>query len=57
MDEGLTIMRLIILHSYKTFRYKKSMKKCGAISCINNVQGNCNLKKCDLYENVLIQED
>ncbi|HSH34877.1 hypothetical protein [Schnuerera sp.] len=32
-------------------------KKCGAISCINNVCGMCYLESCELYENVLIQED
>ncbi len=37
--------------------YKHNFRKCGAISCINNIQGNCNIKKCELYENVLIQED
>ncbi len=37
--------------------YKHNHKKCGAVTCINNVQGTCSFKKCDLYENVLIQED
>lgn len=32
-------------------------KKCGTISCLNNVYGLCNHEKCDFYENVLIQED
>lgn len=32
-------------------------KKCGAISCINNICGRCSLEECQLYENVLIQED
>lgn len=32
-------------------------RKCGAISCINNACGLCNCEKCELYENVLIQED
>ncbi|CCQ93094.1 conserved hypothetical protein [[Clostridium] ultunense Esp] len=32
-------------------------RKCGAISCINNVCGLCYIDNCELYENVLIQED
>ncbi len=36
---------------------KHNYKKCGAISCINNIGGLCNCEKCELYENVLIQED
>ena len=36
---------------------KYKFKRCGAITCINNVQGLCNCEKCELYENVLIQED
>lgn len=36
---------------------KDRYKKCGATTCINNIQGLCNLEICELYENVLIQED
>ncbi|NLV76637.1 MAG: hypothetical protein GX023_06600 [Tissierellia bacterium] len=32
-------------------------KRCGAITCINNIQGLCSFEICELYENVLIQED
>ena len=38
-------------------KQKHNYKKCGAISCINNTCGLCDFKKCELYENVLIQED
>ncbi len=36
---------------------KEKSKKCGAITCINNIQGSCYSERCELYENVLIQED
>ncbi|SCL82628.1 MULTISPECIES: hypothetical protein [Tissierellales] len=32
-------------------------KKCGAITCINNNKGFCDCDVCELYENILIQED
>lgn len=38
-------------------RKKHNYKKCGAVSCINNIHGLCDNDKCDLYENLLIQED
>ncbi|NMB27130.1 MAG: hypothetical protein GX987_03615 [Tissierellia bacterium] len=40
-----------------TVKQNHNYKKCGAISCINNACGLCNCEKCELYENVLIQED
>ncbi|WP_236914464.1 hypothetical protein [Clostridium sp. Cult2] len=48
--------------NFKTIKSNKSKqkhiyKKCGAISCINNVCGLCCIERCELYENVLIQED
>lgn len=33
-----------------------NFKKCGAITCINNIQGLCNYEKCELYERSLVQE-
>ncbi len=33
-----------------------SFKPCQAISCIHNINGTCALKKCELYERLLIQE-
>lgn len=36
--------------------YKHNVKSCGAITCINNVSGQCHLEDCELYEKVLIQE-
>lgn len=41
--------------SYK-FNHKHNIRSCGAITCINNVCGECNQDKCEPYENVLIQE-
>jgi len=38
------------------FDHKHNSKSCGAITCINNVCGQCYKDKCELYENVLIQE-
>jgi len=41
------------------FNHKHNSKSCGAITCINNVCGTCikdKKDKCELYENVLIQE-
>ncbi|WP_236911900.1 hypothetical protein [Clostridium sp. Cult1] len=38
-------------------RRKYTYKKCGAVSCINNICGLCSLENCEPYENVLIQED
>jgi hypothetical protein len=38
-------------------KQKHNYKKCGAISCINNIYGLCNCEKCELYEDVLMQED
>lgn len=38
------------------FNNKHNSKNCGAITCINNVCGQCYKEKCELYENVLIQE-
>lgn len=32
------------------------LKKCGSISCINNIQGFCSFDTCELYERSLIQE-
>ncbi|MBU5437605.1 hypothetical protein KQI42_06280 [Tissierella sp. MSJ-40] len=32
-------------------------KKCGAITCLNNISGLCSEEKCELFENLLIQED
>ncbi|MBW4828761.1 MAG: hypothetical protein KZY61_13500 [Clostridiaceae bacterium] len=32
------------------------LKKCGAVSCINNIQGLCDFAKCELYERSLAQE-
>ena len=45
--------RLLILQILQ----KEKSKKCGAITCINNIQGSCYSERCELYENVLIQED
>ena len=41
----------------KKINQNDNYKKCGAISCINNTCGLCNCEKCELYANVLIQED
>lgn len=38
------------------FNHKHDFKRCGAITCINNVCGRCYKDKCELYEKVLIQE-
>ncbi|MBS4539930.1 hypothetical protein GOQ27_15750 [Clostridium sp. D2Q-11] len=32
------------------------LKKCGAITCIHNLDGCCNVDKCEIYERVLKQE-
>ncbi len=32
------------------------LKKCGAITCIHNIDGYCNTEKCDIYERTLRQE-
>ncbi|NLY78258.1 MAG: hypothetical protein GX080_09285 [Tissierellia bacterium] len=35
---------------------KKEKRKCGAITCIHNVCGQCQVENCAFYENLLIQE-
>lgn len=35
---------------------KLNNKRCGAITCINNICGQCDVEDCELYEKVLIQE-
>jgi len=35
---------------------KSENKKCGAITCIHNVCGQCQINNCEFFENVLIQE-
>ncbi|WP_202710925.1 hypothetical protein [Sporosalibacterium faouarense] len=32
------------------------LKKCGAITCIHNIDGYCNSEKCEIYERALRQE-
>ncbi|MBS4536265.1 hypothetical protein GOQ29_11615 [Clostridium sp. D2Q-14] len=32
------------------------LKKCKAITCIHNLDGYCNVDKCEIYERVLKQE-
>lgn len=32
------------------------LKKCGAITCIHNIDGTCNTEKCEIYERSLRQE-
>ncbi|SHH78397.1 hypothetical protein [Caloranaerobacter azorensis] len=32
------------------------LKKCGAITCIHNIDGYCNMEKCEIYERTLRQE-
>ncbi|WP_160197077.1 hypothetical protein [Senegalia massiliensis] len=32
------------------------LKKCGAITCIQNIDGYCNTDKCEMYERMLKQE-
>ncbi|WP_176718807.1 hypothetical protein [Caloranaerobacter ferrireducens] len=32
------------------------LKKCGAITCIHNIDGYCNMDKCEIYERTLRQE-
>jgi hypothetical protein len=34
----------------------KEKRRCGAITCIHNVCGICQVKCCEFYENLLIQE-
>ncbi len=44
-------------NKFLKFNHKHNSKNCGAITCIYNVCGQCHKDKCELYENVLIQED
>lgn len=32
------------------------LKKCGVITCIHNIDGFCNMEKCEVYERALRQE-
>ncbi|WP_183108665.1 hypothetical protein [Thermohalobacter berrensis] len=32
------------------------LKKCGAITCIHNIDGYCNMEKCQMFERTLRQE-
>ncbi len=32
------------------------LKKCGVVTCIHNIDGFCNMEKCDVYERTLRQE-
>lgn len=32
------------------------LKKCGAITCLHNIDGFCNMEKCEIYERALKQE-
>lgn len=32
------------------------LKKCGAITCVDNIDGYCNSEKCEIYERTLRQE-
>lgn len=32
------------------------LKKCGAITCVHNIDGYCNTEKCEIYERSLRQE-
>lgn len=43
-------------NKFLKFNHKHNSKSCGAITCINNVCGQCHKDKCELYENMLIQE-
>jgi len=36
--------------------FDNSINKCGAITCIHNVDGYCNADNCDVYERTLKQE-
>lgn len=44
------------IKNYK-IKQKHNYKECGAISCINNICGLCNTDNCELYEDILMQED
>jgi hypothetical protein len=32
------------------------LKKCGSITCIHNIDGYCNMEKCEMFERTLKQE-
>ncbi len=32
------------------------LKQCGAITCIHNIDGYCNMEKCEMHERILKQE-
>lgn len=32
------------------------LKNCGAITCIHNIDGYCNMEKCEMFERTLKQE-
>lgn len=53
--KGQIIMKKNI-KNYK-IKQKHNYKECGAISCINNICGLCNTDNCELYEDILMQED
>ncbi|WP_156936281.1 hypothetical protein [Clostridiisalibacter paucivorans] len=36
--------------------FESRLKKCGAITCIHNIDGYCNMEKCEIYERTLRQE-
>lgn len=54
--KGYVIMKKDSGRKYKMVQ-KNNYKRCGAISCINNICGLCNIEKCELYEDTLMQED
>jgi len=31
-------------------------KRCGAITCLHNFDGNCNIDSCEIFERTLQQE-
>lgn len=48
-------MKENLIKNIKTEKVSR-LKKCGAITCMHNIDGYCNMEKCEIYERTLRQE-